>query len=54
MIHVIAFSMIFVNIPSHANQGETYDPPMHLDKPNKGVASYCMINLLDLEMEPLK
>ena len=39
MIHFSAFTMIFVNIPAYANQGETNDPPMHLDKPNKGMAS---------------
>jgi len=38
IIHVTAFSMIFVNIPVYANQGETYDPPAHLDKPNKALA----------------
>ena len=40
MVHITAFAMIFVNIPVYANQGETYDPPMHLDKPNKGMVSF--------------
>ena len=30
--------MIFINIPPHANQGETYDKPMHFEKPNKDLA----------------
>ena len=40
MVHITAFAMIFVNIPVYANQGETYDPSMHLDKPNKGMVSF--------------
>ena len=51
MIHVTAFSMIFINIPAHANQGETYDPPMHLDKPNKGMASFIS-QIIYLKIEP--
>ena len=47
MIQLVAFVMIFVNIPANANQGETYDQPAHLEKPNKGMLSFISPSLTD-------
>mgnify|MGYP003332672261 CR=1 FL=1 len=35
LVQLAAFIMVFVNIPSTANQGETYESPEVLEMPSK-------------------